>query len=147
MKIFLIQTFQFIRYLTQFGYRGVLFLLKTKMKNKNEIVFVHPKYYKPIILRNNTSDISVFNQVIFNQDYNIPLNFIPKIIIDCGANIGLTTIYFKNKFPDAKIISVEPEKSNYEILQRNTKNDKDIFCLRRGIWNKTANLIIKNSDK
>src|SRR5690349_14366069 len=30
-------------------------------------------------------------------------------IIDCGANIGLSVIFFKRTFPSAKIIAFEPD--------------------------------------
>lgn len=35
------------------------------------------------------------------------------IIIDCGANIGLSAYYFANEFPQAKIVALEPEKITF----------------------------------
>ncbi|MBT8288946.1 MAG: FkbM family methyltransferase, partial [Bacteroidia bacterium] len=40
-------------------------------------------------------------------------------IIDAGANIGLAAVYFSNRFPDAKIYSIEPESSNLELMRKN----------------------------
>lgn len=40
-------------------------------------------------------------------------------IIDCGANIGLATIYFKNRFPKAKIISYEADPDIFKALEKN----------------------------
>lgn len=34
------------------------------------------------------------------------------LIIDCGANIGLSTAYFNEQFPDARIVAVEPDAHN-----------------------------------
>ena len=49
---------------------------------------------------------------------------------------------FKNRFPNAKIISIEPDISNFEYLKTNTKLYNDIFILQGAIWNK--NLVIKD---
>jgi FkbM family methyltransferase len=45
-------------------------------------------------------------------------------IIDCGANIGLSAIYFKSNCPDAKVIAFEPDPSVFELLQKNVKERK-----------------------
>jgi len=42
-----------------------------------------------------------------------------RTIIDLGANIGLATLYLAHAYPDARIVSVEPEESNHAILQTN----------------------------
>lgn len=143
-KLLAENTILVFKYINRFGYRGIIFLFKSYFKKNNAVLFSHKKYSQPIILRNNTSDILTFHHVICDQDYNIDYGFEPKIIVDCGANIGLATVYFKNRFPNAKIIAIEPEQSNYEMLLQNTKNYNDIHCLKNGIWNRPANLIIKD---
>lgn len=40
-------------------------------------------------------------------------------ILDCGANIGLSVIYLKEKFPEAQIIAFEPDKNNAALLEKN----------------------------
>lgn len=50
----------------------------------------------------------------------LELNVQP-LIIDCGANIGASSVYFKLVFPDAKIVAIEPEISNYQLLAENVK--------------------------
>lgn len=42
------------------------------------------------------------------------------LIIDCGANIGLTSLYFAMMFPSAKIIAIEPDKTNCDFTKNNT---------------------------
>jgi FkbM family methyltransferase len=61
-------------------------------------------------------------------------------VIDCGANIGLTTVLFKNMFPDAKVIAVEPDRENFLMLQKNTSGYGDVFPLNAGIWSRKTNL-------
>lgn len=64
---------------------------------------------------------------------NNPLN-----IIDAGANIGVFSMMYTKKFPDAKIVAFEPEDSNYQMLLKNTHKFKNIICVKAGIWCRDA---------
>ena len=128
------------------GVQGILLLFKRNISFFKFFNVLIPKYKYSIELRNNTTDICVFYQVFLARSYDIYYGIEPKLIIDCGANIGLSAIYFKNRFPNAKIIAVEPEKSNFELLKKNTEKYTNIFCVQSGIWNKSANLIIKDDS-
>lgn len=55
-------------------------------------------------------------------------NWIP-LIIDCGANIGLSAEYFAEKFPAAKIIAVEPSAPNLALARKNCPSPG--VCFRR----------------
>ena len=147
MKKILEYILSFARFYKRFGYHGVNFIVQKYLKQNKLVTFSHPDYKYPIFIRNNTTDIPTFYQTIYNEDYNIAYDFHPKVIIDCGANIGLATVFFKNKFPEAKIISIEPEQSNFNLLLKNTSKYSDVFCLNGGIWNKATNLVIQDSGK
>ena len=125
--------------------KTVLFFnfMKAK-KNKKIIKTGFKSIAHPIYLRNNTSDIDTFYQLFYDKEYDIKFEQDPKVIVDCGANIGLASIYLKNRYPNAKIIAIEPESSNYELLVKNTEQYPDIHCLKAGIWNRTTNLKIKD---
>jgi len=57
-------------------------------------------------------------------------------IIDCGANIGSTCLYFKDY---AKVIyALEPSPQNYECLVANTKDYTNIKTFNIGLAAKTA---------
>jgi FkbM family methyltransferase len=43
------------------------------------------------------------------------------LIIDGGANIGATSVYFSEQCQDAFIVAIEPEASNFQLLVENTK--------------------------
>lgn len=97
----------------------------------------------PIFLRRNSSDINVFNQIIIKQEYDT--EFPSKqvdYILDLGANIGLTSIYFANVFPQARIVAIEPEPENYKILVKNTKFYPNIITELTAVWSRKTNLII-----
>lgn len=58
------------------------------------------------------------------------------LIIDCGANIGLSVIYFKRLYPMSRIIAFEPDISLFERLKANIAgfNYQDVRLLRKGLW-------------
>jgi FkbM family methyltransferase len=41
------------------------------------------------------------------------------LIVDCGANIGLSVFFFKTLYPDSKIIAFEPDPQIFNVLQTN----------------------------
>ena len=104
------------------------------------------KYPKRIELRTGTSDYFVFEQVFSFGAYNLELDFTPSFILDCGANNGLTALHFANNYPNAQIIAIEPEKSNYEMLIKNTYKYSNITCLQKAIWYKSCFLEIIDPD-
>jgi FkbM family methyltransferase len=95
-------------------------------------------------LRFGTSDVDVFYQIFVRKEYDV--NFYnPQLIIDGGANTGLFTVWMKRKYPDAKIICIEPDAENFEMLQKNVAAYKHVYCEYGGLWNKDTKL--KTYDK
>lgn len=52
------------------------------------------------------------------QTYVLP-DYPVKTIVDGGAHIGAATAYFKQRWPDAQVIAVEPDLDNYNVLVMN----------------------------
>jgi hypothetical protein len=71
-----------------------------------------------VFIRPGTTDQSVYQQIFESKDYDFELND-PKFIIDAGAHIGLSSIFFANKYPSSTIIAIEPEPSNFTMLCKN----------------------------
>ena len=114
---------------------------------------VTPEYGR-ILLRNQSSDFQVFEQVIYREEYKslflagVDNKIEPEIIVDAGANIGLTSIYFLHKFPNAKIYAIEPMPENISALKLNIKKQtgKDRFHLFEGaLWKSGAALAVDYS--
>lgn len=97
----------------------------------------------PVYLRIGTTDATVLKQVLIEKHYDIPCQIIPKIIVDAGANIGFSAVYFANKYPDATIVALEPESSNFQLLQKNVSSYPQIKPLQMALWkeNTQINLI------
>lgn len=100
------------------------------------------RYNTKFFLRPNTTDYYTFDQVFLRDQYNIKLPFVPKTIIDAGANIGLAAVYFAHKFSNASIIAIEPSSANFNVIEKNIANYSQIKAHCMGLWNKDAYLEI-----
>ena len=80
-------------------------------------------------------DFSTLNLVFCRQDY---VNFNNKrIVIDIGANIGTTTLYWLHNDPHCKVYCFEPSSLNFERLSYNLKKfNKSIILKKLGVDNK-----------
>ena len=91
-----------------------------------------------ISLRRRTSDISIFKYILLNREYETFVTQTKDVryIIDAGANIGCSTLYFKKKFPFSTIVSIEPEAENFRCLAKNIQLNKftAIHPLNKGLW-------------
>lgn len=135
-----------MKFYDRFGKSGWK-LYKDKFESdKSMVKFAPPELKYPIYIRREGSDFDVFMQVIYHQEYRIHVGFEAEYIIDGGANIGLASVHFKNRFPAAKIIAVEPEAHNYEMTVKNTENYKEIYTENSGLWNHDTHLEIINSE-
>src|SRR5579883_1485462 len=69
--------------------------------------------------RHRSSDLACLQKVLFKQEYRLPFDLAPRVIVDAGANIGAASLYFATRFPEATILALEPEQSNFQLLRKN----------------------------
>ncbi|KAI0401915.1 FkbM family methyltransferase [Xylaria palmicola] len=71
------------------------------------------------------------------QDTCYDISNLPEspFVIDAGANIGLFSLYMKQKFPSSRIIAFEPAPETHELLRRNLElhNLPDVEALPLGL--------------
>jgi len=133
-------------YIKKWGFAGLRLYIQKKNIFSKYISFHLPELKEPIYLRHNTSDVKTFDKIFLEDEYNFDPEHSPKVIIDAGANVGVASIYFAIKYPNAMIISLEPEKSNFNILMKNSKKYKNISCLNKALWHTKEPLYIKNPE-
>lgn len=121
------------------GLFGLMKHLRCKILKKHILTQVQISSVKhPVYLRLGSSDILTCKQVLLDQEYAFGYKISPKLIVDAGANIGLTSVYFSNRFTDTKIIAIEPDIANYNLLKRNTESYENIVPIRAALWNKNT---------
>ncbi len=73
-----------------------------------------------------SSDWAICREIFLNRSYEIPLKRPSASILDLGSNIGLSIVWFKLQYPDARIIGFEPNPEIQDLLQRNVSQFTDV---------------------
>lgn len=124
-------------------YQMLKWTVAYRMKRKN--VRLRPKgFSEDVLLRVGTSDF--FTAMEIKKSYDVSPNSPVHNIIDLGGNIGLTSAYLASKFPKAKIVTVEPEASNFETLKVNVAPYSNIIPVNKGVFHKECYLKIINEE-
>lgn len=158
-----------VKYSRLFGfYQGLRLWAKIELSsNKRNGSLVRaldvPGYNSPVYFRNTIPDKATFWQCIVMEQYdffafpqsrrllsdyrNLVNSGENPLIIDCGGNIGLATLWFAKKFPEAQIFIIEPDAENFALLQKNISFlGERVTALQGGIWNASSNLKIVNPE-
>ena len=101
-----------------------------------------PSVRSPIKLRRDTTDVGTFEHLFFTDQY-APRHYPrlePRFIVDCGANIGLSALYFANRYALATIVAIEPEASNFALLCENVASYPNVKPLHAAIWSRSQAL-------
>jgi FkbM family methyltransferase len=120
------------------GSRGVCAVAAFRLCGRPRELTTVPRHSNHRVhLRIDTSDFCAYRDVLIfrTKSYDPPIpDFAPKIIVDAGAHIGMASILFTLKYPAARIIAIEPERSNFVALVRNTGAFKMITPIQAALW-------------
>jgi FkbM family methyltransferase len=78
----------------------------------------------PLFVRKNTSDFLVLRDIFEDGEYqeaklfNLPAD---ATVLDLGGNIGMSVLYFAGLCPQSKLIGVEPDAGNFEMMRMNCR--------------------------
>ena len=63
-------------------------------------------------------------------------------ILDCGANVGVSVLRYKHLFPQAQIVTFEPDKELCSVLRRNLQanNAGDVEVVEAAVWTQDATI-------
>jgi FkbM family methyltransferase len=128
-------------YFKLLGLKGLALAIWAKLTRTQHLLRVHPSDCKfSFLLRVPSSDVPTFKKIFLDLEYNFPVNTSPEIIVDAGANTGLSAIYFANKFPKSKILALEPEASNFDLLKINVSPYSNIIAVQCALWDRCTEI-------
>jgi FkbM family methyltransferase len=98
-----------------------------------------------------SSDVMVFRQVFEQKEYAPLVQLIqnrkqrPLLMVDAGANVGYTTLYLKQYFPELQVVCVEPDGGNVGQIRRNAAVNglAGVHVEQAGVWSHDCCLELK----
>ncbi len=137
----------FNKYYDAFGFRGVLAISAYRLTGRPKEVRARPAgITHPLSIRVRTTDVVVYKEIFQGGQYEFDLPFRPRTIVDVGANTGLTSVYYTHKYPDARIIAIEPEDSNFRTLANNVAAYPSIVPIQAALWSRDGHISISEPD-
>ncbi|UXN66274.1 FkbM family methyltransferase (plasmid) [Phyllobacterium sp. A18/5-2] len=100
-------------------------------------------------LRCRDSDLFVYGQVFGAEEYSVGKrneralkDFIARsvgggktpIIIDGGGNVGYSAVYFATTYPEAQVITIEPDPVTFALMKSNCSAFKNVVPIHGAIW-------------
>ena len=90
------------------GFSSYLAMLKSSLLGREvQLTMREERLMHHFNIRIPSGDMFVYHQIYSNNEYDFDVLSPPAVIVDVGANIGLTSMLFASRFPNAKIIAIE----------------------------------------
>jgi FkbM family methyltransferase len=71
--------------------------------------------------------------IFLDGDYAVEPRQEPRTIVDLGSNVGLSILYFRMRFPAARIVGVEPDPYAFALLRTNVARLPDVTLLHAAV--------------
>lgn len=154
------RTLNWLRYLTNRSSRNSRFVPLTPPFLRRQRIYDRATKKTMDIWMRDAIDHLVLGSVFFSLDYELPNSRAADIrgfydlqvragktplIIDCGANSGMATKYFRETYPAAHVVAIEPDQRNMDLARRNNSDLGSEFLLA-GIGCESARASIVNDS-
>jgi FkbM family methyltransferase len=73
---------------------------------------------------NHSAALFLLHEIFVNGAYAFDAPGRQPRIIDCGANIGMSVLFFKTLHPEAHVIAFEPDPQSFAHLVRNVRDNR-----------------------
>jgi FkbM family methyltransferase len=91
-------------------------------------------------VRLGTTDLLTVAHVFGPEGYDLDYGVSPRLIIDAGANLGASSVFFAQRFREAVVLALEPEPENFELMSQNVEPWPQIRPLACALWSEEATL-------
>lgn len=120
-----------------------LYLSVRELKVITEIYLdVISKHYFNFSFPNLKEFLYIYREIFLWKEYKFFPNKRNPVIIDCGSHIGMSILYFKMLYPNARITGFEPSPKTFECLQKNLKqnNIRDVKLIKAALSGKKGSI-------
>jgi FkbM family methyltransferase len=136
---------QDLRYISRFGLGAGLQAARLRTGRGSLVRLRIPGIAHPVWARRGTSDVATFDEVFVAREYQLPFpDFAPRHALDLGANVGYASVAFAARWPEARILAVEPSGQNLALLNMNIRPWRHVVALQAAVWSQPARVRIAN---
>jgi FkbM family methyltransferase len=78
---------------------------------------------------------TLIHEILMDQEYYFDTDAKKPFIIDAGANFGMSSVYFKELYPDAEVIAFEPVPFLHDLATKNIADNNlgNVTVLKKGL--------------
>lgn len=135
-------------YVGPMGFGTALEFVGRTLIASGEVEVTLKGYPKPFRVRCTTSDPFVFDGIFIGHAYGKVRGVQePKYILDAGAYTGFSSAYIAHHFPDAKVICLEPEASNFALLKEHGSGFPNLVPLNAALWKVDDDVFMTSGDE
>lgn len=92
--------------------------------------------------------LNMYENIFLNELYRFSTSSSQPVILDCGANIGLSVLWLAKNYPEATILAFEADPFLFRMLQLNMELNNIKAALRNeAVWNQNTSLNFSSSKK
>lgn len=108
---------------------GDMLWLKVHSQADNRERSIRLKNGRQVHYRLNKGDLWSMREVLLDECYQFPREIHPKVVVDLGGNIGLTSLWLDGRFQLQKLVVVEPLAENARMAGKNLSQCAAEVCL------------------
>jgi FkbM family methyltransferase len=93
---------------------------------------------RPFPITKHKSDIFTLSEILHEQQYRVecPIPDSP-LMLDAGANVGISVMWFLALYRGATMHAFEPEPGNFRLLEENHGRDRNVVLNRLAVGSQT----------
>ena len=89
-------------------------------------------------------ELQVMRDIVADEEYALP-GVAPSTIVDLGANVGVAAAWFRVRYPEARIVAVEPDPATFAKLARNIGGDPAVTLVHAAVGRESGEVALSRA--
>lgn len=123
-----------------------IYLKNRKWQNLQQKLRAYPAFTegyinlfgKKFLFHDGKCFLETYKEIFIDEIYRFNPSNDKKVILDCGANMGLSVLFFSLNYPNHEIIAFEPDDQIFSLLKKNveTFDLTNVELVKKAVWDK-----------
>ncbi len=96
-----------------------------------------------LLIPDSASFLYLYKEIFLDKIYTFNSEQAAPKILDIGANIGMSVLFFKSLYPQADITAFEADPTIFNYLKKNIKDNgfHDVNLINKAVWHENTTMI------